>query len=110
MLDAKGNYNRTLLHSVITDEGYLQVAAHIEHNLCEKILRFEYVDFSKFLPHDRLIQQDDHRLAFINKDGVPYLVPAGDTSKDTQISGYVGWDQAFRVYSEIITSKYPGKA
>ena len=37
-----------------------------------------------------------------------YLAPASD--RDTlQISGYSRWEQAFRVYSNVITGQYPGK-
>ena len=66
MNDTKGNeqINRTLLQSVIIDEGYLQVAAHVDHSVREKVLRFEFIDFSRLLPHDRLMQQDDQRLEF----------------------------------------------
>ena len=54
MLDIPGMDNvvstsRALLHSVIIDEGYLQVAAHIDDSLRAKIQNFEYVDFAKLL-------------------------------------------------------------
>ena len=116
LLDVKGmdcvniNSNSALLHSVIVDEGYLQVAAHIDRSLKQKIQQFEYVDFSRLLPHDKLMQQEDQRLTFVNKGGVPFLVPANENGRDGQITSYARWDQAFRVYSEIITSKFPHKA
>ena len=112
MHEAKGKdeYNQTLLQSVIIDEGYLQVVAHMDRNLQEKVLRFEYIDFSRLLPLDRLLQQDDQRLTFINKGGTPYLVPASENGKDAQITSYARWEQAFCVFSEIITSKFPQKA
>ena len=74
----------------------------------QKILQFEYVDFSKLLPHDRVLQEEDQRLTIINKGGVSYLVPLGETLSG--IHGYGKWDQAFRVYSDIITSRFPSKA
>ena len=99
-----------LLHSVVCDDGYLTVAAHIDEQLKRKILNFEYVDFSRLLPHDRVMQEEDGRLAFVNKGGVPYLVPASDGRDRGAISSYPRWDQAFRVYCDIITSKYPTKS
>ena len=117
MMDLTGNVltsneqrvDRALLHSVILDEGYLQVAAHVDDTLKRKIQNFEYVDFARLLPQDRVLREEDHHLTFINKGGVPYLVPASD-SRDGTIGSYSKWDQAFRVYSEIITEKYPLKA
>ena len=73
------------------------------------ILKFEYVDFSKLLPQDKIVQQEDQRFTFINKGGILYLVPAGD-SKDGAIQNYAMWDQAFRVFSEIVSTKYPAKS
>ena len=57
MMDVPGNncFNvsrGSLLHSVVVDEGYLTVAAHIDEQLRKKILSFEYVDFSRLLPRD----------------------------------------------------------
>ena len=105
----KAQMNRqALLHSVLVDENYLVVAAHVDDLTKQKILQFEYVDFSKLLPHDRVLQEEDQRLTIINKGGVSYLVPVGETLSG--IHGYGKWDQAFRVYSDIITSRFPSKA
>ena len=102
--------NRALLHSVIIDEGYLQVAAHVDDSLHMKIQNFEYVDFVKLLPQEKIVQEEDNRLTFINKGGgVPYLVPASDI-KEGQIGSYSKWNRAFRVFCEIVTQKYPEKA
>ena len=114
MIEASGNsplsnLNRTLLYSVIIDKGYLQVAAHVDDGLKQKIQRFEYIDFARLLPQDKILQEEDHRLTLVNKGGVPYLMPASDP-RDAQIQSYSKWDQAFRDYSEIITTKFPQKA
>ena len=111
MLNVKGNVSdkdKTLLHSVLVDEGYLLVASHVDEQMKDKILEFQYIDFARLLPRDRIVTDDDQRLTFINKGGVPYLVPANDIPSG--IHGYGKWDQAFRVYSDIIMSKFPGKA
>ena len=110
LIDFNELNNKVLLHSVLIDESYLIVAAHVDEQLRKRILDFEYVDFSKLLPHDRVIQEEDKRLTFMNKDGVPYLVPANDSGSSGGIHSYGKWDQAFRVYSDIITSPFPDKA
>ena len=71
-------------------------------------MQFEYIDFARLLPHDRVIQEEDNRLPLINKGGTPYLIPANETPLG--IASYAKWDQAFRIYSDVITSRYPGKA
>ena len=112
MIEITGNDDKTgqaLLHSVIVDDGYLQVAAHVEEGLRRRIENFEYIEFSKLLPRDKIMEEEDHRLTFVNKGGVPYLVPASDKS-DSQINSYGKWNRAFQVFSEIITRKYPEKA
>ena len=111
LMKPKGNakIDNTLLHSAIIDEGYLQVAVHVDDLLKAKVLAFEYVDLAKLLPQDRVLNQEDQRLTFINKGETPYLVPVEDT-RNNQISNYSRWDQAFHVYSEILTSEHPTKA
>ena len=117
MLDVQGESNElskhidkgTLLHSVVVDEGYLTVAAHIDEQLYRKILNFEYIDFSKLLPRDRLTAEDDNCLTFVNKGGIPFLVPASDSREHGAINSYSKWDQAFRVYTDIVTAKLPFK-
>ena len=110
LIDFNKLNNKVLLHSVLIDESYLVVAAHVDEQLKKRILDFEYVDFSKLLPHDRVIQEEDKRLTFMNKDGIPYLVPANEPGSSVGIHSYGKWDQAFRVYSDIVTSRFPDKA
>ena len=113
MLNIPGNVmssskDNVLLHSVLIDEGYLSVAGHIDESLKKRILQFEYIDFARLLPNDRVIQEDDNRLTLINKGGTPYLIPANETTLG--ITSYGKWDQAFRIFSDVITSRYPGEA
>ena len=100
--------DRILLHSVMIDESYLLVAAHIDENMRRKILQFDYVDFSRLLLGDRVVQEEDQHLTFVNKGGTPFLVPVSESP--TAIHSYGKWDQAFRVYSDVITSTFPEKA
>ena len=53
MLNVKGNVSdkdKTLLHSVLVDEGYLLVASHVDEQMKDKILEFQYIDFARLLP------------------------------------------------------------
>ena len=43
--------------SSLVDENYIVVAMNVDNNLCEKIKRGEYVDFSKLLPRQKDLQQ-----------------------------------------------------
>ena len=51
------NINGELMHSVIVDQNFLMVAAHIDESLKRKIINGEYVDFVKLLPRDRVIRE-----------------------------------------------------
>ena len=99
-----------LLHCVVVDDGYLTVAAHVDNSLRHKILNFEYIDFARLLPRDQINAEEDNRLTFMNKGGVPYLVPLGDSRENSRISSYAKWDQAYRVFCDIVTSKFPTKS
>ena len=101
--------NRSFAHSVMVDEKFLAVAAHVDESLKEKILKSEYVDFAKLLPRDKVQSEDDNRIEMINQGGHTYWVPAKDRNLGT-ISSYSRWEQAFRVYSDIFTWKFPEKA
>ena len=49
--------------------------------------------------------EDMQKMVMVNKGGMSYWVPMSD--KQNSISNYNKWDQAFRVYLDIYTSKYP---
>ena len=89
---------------------YITVAAHVDNNLRRKILNFKYVDFVKLLPRDQINAEEDNRLTFVNKGGVPYLVPVGASRESSGISSYAKWDQVFRVFCDIVMSKFPTKS
>ena len=48
-------------------------------------------------------------MTFINKGGVPFLVPVNDSKELEAITSYAKWDQAFKVFTDVITSRYPEK-
>ena len=101
--------NRSFAHSVMVDEEFLAVAAHVDESLRLKIVNCEYVDFSKLLPRDRVAAEEDNRMEMINQGGQTFWVPAKDRNGGA-ISNYSRWEQAFRVYSDIFTRQHPHKA
>ena len=69
----------------------------------------EYIDFAKLLPKDRITKTDDHRLELVYKGGATFFSPVSDREL-TSINGFSKWEQAFRIYSNILTRTYPAKA
>ena len=69
------------MHSVIADDNFLLVAAHIDEALRLRIEAGDYIDFSRLIPRDRLFQEDDNRMEMINKDGHMYWVPGKEIIK-----------------------------
>ena len=105
MFEVTGKINVSLI-----DEDYQMIDAHIEDSLRRKILNFEYIDFSKLVIKNQSIRDDDQpRLEIINKNGMSFLSPVSDR-ETVNIGNYGKWEQAFRVYSNVITSAYPQKS
>ena len=97
---------------MIIDEDFLLVAAHVDEATKVKIRNFEYIDFGKLLPCDKILEEEDHRLMWINKGGQPWLVPAADAErldKGEVITSFSKWDQAFKIYSDILMARFPDK-
>ena len=95
--------------STQVDENYMSMGAHIDQSLRNKIANFEYVDFARLSPKDRVLVQEDNRFKIVSRDGSTYFVPASDR-EGSQISSYAKWEQAFRVYSNVVTAVIPQKA
>ena len=97
-------------HTPVTDDkiddDFLVVALHVEPGMCEKIIRGEYVDFSKLIAKDKVSLEEDHRMEMVNKGGIPFWMPVSDREK-TEINNIFRWDQAFRVYSHIYSKYHP---
>ena len=89
------------------DQDYQMIDTHVDETLRKHIHAFEYVDFSKLLSKNRVYKDEDQRLEIVNHNGMTFLSRVAD---NIQISSYIKWEQAFRVYSNILTSKYPAKA
>ena len=90
------------------DEDYQMIDSHLDKVIKKKIQNFEYIDFSKIISKTRPSKEDEQRLEIVNRNGMTYLAPvAGDS---IQINTYNRWEQAFRIYSNIITAWFPEKA
>ena len=96
-------------HSAVVDENYLVIGTHLDQSLVDKIVNGEYVDFARLLPKDRITREEDHRMEIVNKGGLTYFVPVSDRECGS-ISNFSRWEQAFRIYSNVYTRRYPYKA
>ena len=97
-----------MLNLLAIDNDYQMVDAHVDENLKKKILNFEYGDFAKLL-RNRGQHDEETRLEFVNRNAITFLSPASD--RDSQlVTSHGHWEQAFRVFSNVITTSYPSKA
>ena len=96
-------------HPAVVDENYLVIGNYVEEHIRQRIENSEYVDFSRLLPRDRLAAEEDNRMEIVNKNGRTFFVPAVDADPGG-ISNFSRWDQAFRVFSNIYTRRFPGRA
>ena len=63
------NVRFDLVHSAMVDENYMLVAAHLEESLQGRIIKGEYVDFSRLIPRDRILEEEDETMQMIVKNG-----------------------------------------
>ena len=89
------------------DQDYIVVGNHIKQSLQEKIVAGSYVDFSKLLPKDRILAEEDGQMDLVVRNGKAFWTPI---SEGVTINNFNSWEQAFRVYSNIYTRAYPNKA
>ena len=101
------NYNPNRLDTVLADEDYMYLTAHIDENTQNKVQKGEFIDLAKLLPRDRIITEEDNRMQLIIKEGASYWVPMTDS---LQITGFNHWSQAFRVYTDIFARANPMRA
>ena len=106
--ETNSDFNRCL-HSAFMDEEYLVIGSHIDESLCMKIVNHEYVDFARLLPHDRVSQEEDQRMELVNRNGMTYWAPMVDKEL-CSITSFAKWEVAFRVFSNIYTTRYPQKS
>ena len=101
---------KEFIHSSMVDESYQLVGAHIDQSMQERIIRGEYVDFSRLIAKDRVLTADDNRYEMIVRDGRTYWVPANASHDGTGITNFNRWEQAFRVYSDIYMRAFPHRS
>ena len=95
--------------SAEVDEEYLVIGGHVEPSLEEKITQFHYIDFAKLLPKDRIARTEDNPMELVFKNGTTYFTPVAD--RETSVIGnFNKWEQAFCIYSKILTKAHPAKA
>ena len=99
------------IHSALVDSDYQLVAAHVDATTRRKIENCEYVDFAKLIPRHRSGEDSEEaaRMQLANHNGRAYYVPVSELEK-TQITSLFRWEQAFRVFCDIFTRKYPSKS
>ena len=54
--------------------------------------------------------EEDQRLEIISKNGKTFFQPVSDRDSHTAINCLLKWEQAFRVYCTVFTSRHPDKA
>ena len=92
------------------NQDYQMIDAHVDQSIKKKIIDFEYIDLCKLLiRHKPIKEEDNQRLEIINRNGMSYLSPVSEREA-LQVTNYNLWEQAFRIYSNVLTSNFPGKA
>ena len=113
VMEVPGNTQISLdfqfIHSVLVDTDYQLVAVHVDAVTRKKIENCEYVDFSRLLPKNKPGEDDELRMQMVNHNGRAYYVPMSKVDK-VQVNSLFCWEQAFRVFSDIFTRKFPNKS
>ena len=94
-------------NAIDMDLDYQMIDSHIDEILQKKIQCFKYVEFSKLITKSQ--SSEDQRLEIVNRTGLTYLSLVSDR-ETLQINSYARWEQAFRVYSNVLTARFPQKA
>ena len=108
-VSGRDTLNTTINEIAIMDNNYQMLDTHIDDVLKRKIINFEYVDFGKLLIRNRAFREDDQKLEIVSRNGMTFLSPVADRD-NMQITSFGRWEQAFCVFANIITTRYPAKA
>ena len=90
------------------DEDYQMIDSHIDKTLKAKIQGFEYVDFGKLISKSQMVKDEEQCMEIVTRDGMTFLSPVSERD-NIQINSYHKWEQAYCVFSNILTTKYPEK-
>ena len=97
-----------VLKSLMMDDQYMMVGAHVDEITHQKIVTGKYVDFSKLIPRERIETDPDNKpFQLFQKGGQTFFAPP---KQGTAITSLARWDQAFRVYANIYTARFPQRA
>ena len=99
--------SKEFVHSVMVDESYSVIAAHVDEATYDKIIQGRYVDFSKLISKDKIAEEEEDLLQLVRKNGMTYYAPVKD---GTVINSFSKWEQAFRVFSTIYTQEFPHRS
>ena len=98
------------MHSAAVDENYLVIGRHVNAILQQKIINHEYIDFACLLPKGRNnVSEGDNQMELVNRGGSTFFMQVAD-KETTGITNFSRWEQAFRIFSNIYTWAYPGRA
>ena len=81
-IQGKHNFNNQYMHSVLVDESFMMVAAHIDDSLKKRIEEGEYVDFARLLPRVRVSEEHSNRFEWVSENGCMFLMPVTDRARD----------------------------
>ena len=106
--EIKIDYRRNFVHSAMVDEHYSMVGTHLDEQMKNKIIKCEYVDFSKLIAKDKVTcEEEGSRYQMAMQAGKQFWSPVNE---GTNISSFSKWEQAFRVYSNVYLKAYPHRA
>ena len=72
-IQGKTHEQNHLFHSVVVDEDYAIVGAHIDDNTKHKIIMGEFVDFSRLIPKDRILLKSDRQMELVSRNGQTFF-------------------------------------
>ena len=107
-LQVRNNVSVHRHHPSLVDEDYLVVGGHVDELTRLRIENGEYIDFARLLPRDRQIEEDN-RMEIVNQNGRTFFVPATG-SESGSITNFSRWEQAFRVFSNVYTRRFPERS
>ena len=103
----KIDLSRDFVHSVMVDESFSVVAGHVDETTYGKIIKGQYVDFSKLIPKDKLHYDEEEVLQLVRRNGLTFYQPV---KEGTSVTNFNRWEQAFRVFSNIYTQEFPHRS
>ena len=108
------NQKRKVIGEGLSDDDFFHLTCHIDDNLKSKIERGGFVDLDKLLPTERFGFfdgrngfSDDGKLEWVQREGATFLMPA---KKNSRITSFRKWEQAFRAYATIYCGANPARA